>query len=432
MNRRDFVKNGSLAMAPLMFGSTINVFAKKDKKVRLGFVGVGARGTDLLKVALSIDYIEVPAVCDIIEDRVKRAQKMVKDSGRKTPAGFSRGEEDFRRLVVRDDLDGIIIATSWEWHTPISIASMNAGKYAGTEVPGTLKVSECWELVDAYEKTGVPCMLLENYSYDRDRMAILNMVRKGVFGELTYCECAYQHDTRNVKFGPKGELLFRGEYALNHDGNNYPTHSIGPIAGYLDINRGNKFEYITSMSTKSLGLNKYLKEKFGKDHENANLPFKIGDVNTSHIKCHNGEVITINYDTQSPRPSSGKYLVQGTKGIWEYDRKAVYLEDRAPSGKHIWEPFDKYREEFEHPLWQKDSKAAMKTGHGGGDYYVIREFADAIRDKRQTPIDVYDCATWSAIVELSQESVAKGSMPIEFPDFTRGKWKTNKPIFGLV
>jgi len=263
-------------------------------------------------------------------------------------------------------------------------------------------------------------------------MAILNMVRKGVFGELFYCECAYQHDTRNVKFGPKGEMLFRGEYALHNNGNNYPTHAIGPIANCLDINRGNKFEYITSMSSKSLGLNKYLKEKFGENSVNAKKPFKQGDMNTSHIKCHNGEVITINYDTQSPRPSSGKYLVQGTKGIWEYDRKAVFLEERASADQHKWEPFEKYRAEFEHPLWQKSSQAAMKTGHGGGDYFVIRQFVDAIRDKKQPPIDVYDCATWSAIVELSQESVAKGSMPIEFPDFTRGKWKTNKPIFGLV
>ena len=429
MNRREFVKTGSLAMAPLVIGGPMNVFAKSDKKVRLGFVGVGSRGMYLLKVALGIDYVEIPAVCDLFQDRVQTAQKLVKESGRKTPAGYSNGEEDFRRMVERDDLDGILIATSWEWHTPIAVASMKAGKYAGTEVPGTLKISECWELVDAYEKTGVPCMLLENYCYTRDRMAVLNMVRKGMFGELTYAECAYQHDTRFVKFGPKGELLFRGEYALKHNGNNYPTHAIGPIANCLNINRGNKFEYLTSMSTQSLGLNKYIADKFGPDHPNAELEYKNGDINTTHIKCHNGEVITINFDTQSPRPSAGKYLVQGTKGIWEGDQQVIHLEGR--SKEHQWEPFAKYKEEFDHPMWVKDGQAAAKTSHGGGDFFVIREFVNSIRDKRQPEIDVYDCATWSALVELTQTSVARGSMPVEFPDFTRGKWKNNKPNFGV-
>jgi predicted dehydrogenase len=429
MNRRDFVKNGSMTMGAVMLGNAVSAFSRPGRKVRLGFVGVGSRGTYLLKVALGIDYVEIPAICDIVEERVQNAQKIVKDSGRKMPVGYSKGEEDFRRMVTRDDLDGILIATSWEWHTPIAVASMKAGKYAATEVPGTLKISECWELVDVYEKTGVPCMLLENYCYDRDRMAVLNMVRKGLFGELTYCECAYQHDTRFVKFGPKGELLFRGEYALRNNGNNYPTHAIGPIANCLDINRGNKFEFLTSMSTKSLGLNKYIKDKFGPDHPSAKLEYKNGDINTSHIKCYNGEVITINFDTQSPRPSAGKYLVQGTKGIWEGDQQVIHLEGKTP--EHKWESFKKYREEFDHPLWVKDGTAAAKTSHGGGDFFVIREFVEAIRNKRQPAIDVYDCATWSAIVELSQTSVARGSMPVEFPDFTRGKWKNNKSIFAV-
>lgn len=389
--------------------------------------------------------VEINAICDIDPESVKTALGMIAKAGRKKPEVYAAGEEDFRNMVKRDDLDGVVIATPWEWHVPMAVAVMKGGKYAGVEVSATVTLQESWDLVDTHEQTGSHCMILENVCYRRDVMAVLNMVRKGLFGEMTYAHCGYQHDLREVKFndgkqaygggvefGEKGysEAKWRTQHSIDRNGDIYPTHGLGPVAHWLDINRGNKFNYLTSTATKSRSLHKYIVDKGGENHPNAKVKFNLGDIVTTVIECHNGENIVIIHDTNSPRPYSLGFRAQGTEGIWMNDGSMIYLEDSAEK-PHTWQPAAPILDKYDHPIWQKNAKEAETAGHGGIDYFVLRGFIEAIKRKVAPPIDVYDAAAWSAISPLSELSIARGSSPVEIPDFTRGKWRTNKRIFGL-
>jgi hypothetical protein len=445
MDRRNFIQKASLAgsvtsILPNLLEST----SKPADKVRLGFIGVGLRGRDHLEQALYRPDVEVNAICDIDPAAIAFALAQIKKAGKKAPAVYAKGDEDFLNMVKRDDLDGILIATPWHWHVPMTIASMKAGKYAAVEVSATVTLQESWDLVETFEKTGSHCMILENVCYRRDVMAVLKMVREGMFGEMTYAHCGYQHDLRGIKlnsgksnsegveFGAKGysEAKWRTQHSVDRNGDIYPTHGIGPVAHWLDINRGNCFTYLTSTSTKSRGLHKYIVDHGGKDHPNAKVNFKLGDIVTTVIQCHNGENIVIVHDTNSPRPYSLAFRAQGTEGIWMNDGSTIYLEGVSPKS-HSWEPDKPYLEKYDHPLWKKNEMAAKNAGHGGIDYFVFRSFVKSIKRKTAPPIDVYDAAVWSAISPLSELSIARGSSPVEIPDFTRGKWKTNKRIFGL-
>ncbi len=445
MQRRDFIQKTALASS-LSLIPNINFGSKpEEKKVRLGFIGVGLRGRNHLDMAMFRDDVEINAICDIDPNSIAESLKMLKAKGRKEPAIYQKGERDFENMVKRDDLDGIIIATPWEWHVPMSLASMKAGKYTGVEVSATVTLQESWDLVNTFEKTGSHCMILENVCYRRDVMAVLNMVRQNMFGELIHLQCGYQHDLRGVKFndgksaygkgvefGAKGfsEAKWRTQHSVDRNGDVYPTHGLGPVAEMLDINRGNRFLYLTSMATKSRGLHDYIVKNGGKDHPNAKVNFKLGDVVTTLIKCANGETIMISHDTNLPRPYSLNFRVQGTEGIWMDDNKSIYL-DGVTKTNDRWEPFKEYQEKYDHPLWKNHAQSAEKAGHGGIDYFVLRAFIESIKRKVAPPIDVYDAAVWSAISPLSEQSIAKGSTPIQIPDFTRGKWKTNKRIFAL-
>jgi predicted dehydrogenase len=410
--------------------ATLLPAAGAEKPVRIGFVGVGARGTSLLRTALALPGVEVPAVCDINEANLARALTIVEQTGRKKPEGYSSGVEDFRRMVARSDLDAVINATPWEWHTPIAVAAMKAGKYAGVEVPAALTVEECWELVDTSEKTGVPCMILENVCYFRNVMMVLNMVRRGLLGEVIHCEAGYQHYVRGHQFTKTGEYTWRGRYASNSNGNQYPTHPIGPVAWWMNINRGDRFTYLTSMSSISRGPLLYAKKTFGSDHPIAKRPYAQGDLNTTLIRTENGLTVTLYYDTQSPRPYDLIFRVQGTGGIYSGSFEKIYVEGRTPrkGNEPVWEDAAGYYEEYEHQLWKSLGQTAISYGHRGGDYITLHQFVVAIRERKPTPIDVYDAATWSVIVPLSKQSVASRSAPVDIPDFTRGKWKTATPV----
>jgi predicted dehydrogenase len=389
--------------------------------------------------------VEVVAICDIDPHAIQIAQKMIADKGRKPAVAYQNGEHDFENLAKRADIDGVVIATPWEWHVPMALEVMKQGKYAGVEVSATVTLKESWDLVNMYEKTGSHCMILENVCFRRDVMATLNMVRQGMFGTLSHVQCGYQHDLREVKFndgkqaygggvefGAKGfsEAKWRTQHSIDRNGDLYPTHGLGPVAEMLNINRGNQFAYLTSMASPAMGLHQYIEEKGGKDHPNAKVNFNCGDVVQTMIKCHNGETILITHDTNLPRPYSLGFRVQGTKGIWMEDNKSIYLEGVSPKA-HRWEDYKPYQEKYDHPLWKAHAADAENAGHGGIDYFVLRAFIESIKAKVAPPIDVYDAAAWSAISPLSEESIAKGSAPIQIPDFTRGKWKTNKPIFAL-
>jgi predicted dehydrogenase len=441
MNRRDFIKTGAAVGIALTVGPNIRILGKDDRKVRLGFLGVGGQGTNILRTSLVMEDVEVSAVCDIKVERVTKAQELVEKSGRKKPEGYTNGEEDFRNMVTRNDIDGIIIATPWLWHTPMAVAAMKAGKYCAPEVWGASSIEELWDLVNTSEETGMPCMMLENHCYDRSNMAVLRMVREGLFGELTHCQCGYCHDLLGVKFRPgvqfgpgaQGEAEWRTFHSVTHNGDLYPTHGLGPIANCLNTDRGNRMVSLTSTATKSRSLHEYIVRNVGEDHPNAKINFALGDIVTTVIKCANGETIIINHDTNSPRPYSNMYVVQGTRGVWMEHRdlvNAIYIDGKSP--EHKWESFDKYQEEYEHPLWKKSLETKEKYGHGGADYLKTRAFVECVKRKIPTPIDVYDTAAWTVVTPLSEESVAKGGAPVGFPDFTRGNWMKNKPIFGLT
>jgi len=453
--RRSFVRTAALGSAAASLMPSLYSAARATghppalAKVRLGFIGLGLRGRSHLQQALYRPDVEIAALSDISADAIARSNAMIEKAGRKAPPAYTKGDEAFLDMLKRDDIDGVVIATPWEWHVPMAVATMKAGKYAGVEVSATVTLQESWDLVNTYEKTKSHCMILENVCYRRDVMAILNMVRQGMFGEMTYAHCGYEHDLRNVKFNDgKGhgvgaefgknaysEASWRTQHSVDRNGDLYPTHGLGPVAHWLNINRGNQFVRLTSMATKSRGLHKYVVDKGGKDHPNANVNFKLGDVVTTMVECANGENIVIMHDTNSPRPYSLGFRAQGTQGIWMDDNDMIYLEDA--SGKpaspkpHTWEPAAPYLEKYDHPLWKEHTQTAQNAGHGGIDFFVLRGFIEAIKNQVAPPIDVYDAAAWSAISPLSEASIAGGSKPMDIPDFTRGKWKTNKPIFAL-
>jgi Oxidoreductase family, NAD-binding Rossmann fold len=448
MKRRDFVQHTStmaaLGLVTNSFGiGSSNMFTQK---VRLGFIGVGARGLGTLQLALLRKDVEITAICDIDPITTAKALDAVVKSSNKKPTLYTDGPHAYKKLLEQKDLDAVFICTPWEWHTPMAVDAMNAGKAVACEVAGAMSVDECWQMVRTHERTQTPFMILENVCYRRDVMAILNMVRKDMFGELIHLEGGYQHDLREVKFnngvnyygggvefGEKGysEAKWRTQHSVSRNGELYPTHGIGPVGSYININRGNRFEYLTSMASKARGLNKYIVDhpNGGKDHPNAKINFKLGDVVTTNIMTANGETITLSHDTNLPRPYSLGFRVQGTKGIWMDVNKSLYIEGKSPA--HKWESADSYLKEYDHPLWQKYESEASGAGHGGMDWFVLNAFIEAYKRKDPMPLDVYDHASWAVITCLSEQSIAQGGEPQSFPDFTDGKWMSRKPIFAL-
>jgi predicted dehydrogenase len=438
IDRRDFIRGGAGAAMALSGMSPSLLTRRDDRKVRVGIIGVGGRGTSLLNLLLRREDTTILALCDIKPEAVQRGIDLITEAGANAPTGYAEGEDDFRNLVERDDLDAVFIATPWLWHTPMAVAAMNAGKAVGVEVPAATTVQECWDLVNTSEQTGMPCMIMENVCYRRDVMTVLNMARQGMFGELIHCQGGYQHDLRGIKFQPgaefgpgaKGEAEWRTHHSVTRDGELYPTHGMGPISKCLNIQTGNRFESLTSTATKSRGLHNYIIEHGGEDHPNADIEFKLGDIVTTVIKCANGETIMLSHDTNLPRPYSLNFRVQGTKGLWMSDNRSIYLEGVSPE-PHRWEPFSNYRERYDHPLWKRYTQESEGAGHGGMDFFVVHAFIESVKREVPTPIDVYEAATWSVISPLSEQSVAMGSAPVRFPDFTRGRWSKRTSSFAL-
>ncbi len=441
VKRRDFLKTtalagAGLAVAPnLVFGDDV-----KESKLRLGFIGVGLRGTNHLHNALHRKDIEVTAICDVDPERLRIAQRKIEKAGGKKALEFGKDDYDYQNLLALDNVDAVIISTPWLWHTPMTVDAMKAGKYVGVEVSAATSLKECWDLVETHEETGTHMMILENVNYRRDVMAVLNMVRQNVFGELLHFRCGYQHDLREVKFnngkqpygggvefGPTAisEAKWRTLHSLKRNADLYPTHGVGPIAAYTNINRGNRFVSLTSHATKSRGLHKYIVDHAGEDHPNAKLKWKLGDIVTTTIETYNGETIIVTHDTNSPRPYSLGFRVQGTEGLWEVDGNRIYIEGK--SRPHRWDDADAWLKKYDHPLWQKFENEATGAGHGGMDFFVLNAFIESAKRNIAPPLDAYDAAAWSAITPLSELSIANGGEVQDFPDFTRTKWIKRKP-----
>lgn len=438
-NRRDFIKTGAvmglglslagqsgIAKEHLPATSPGVVKASPIETVRVGFVGVGGMGSAHCKNLLKIEGVEIRAVCDIVPEKVERIQRWVADAGFKRPTGYSKGEFDFKRMCQQEDLDLVMTATPWRWHVPVCIAAMKFDKHAATEVPAAITLEECWQLVETAEKTKKYCMMLENCCYGKRELTVLNMVRKGLFGEIIHAEAGYLHDLRALKFSKTGEGMWRTVHSIKRDGNLYPTHGLGPVAECMNINRGNRLEFLVSMSSKARGLSDFAGEHFGKDSPQARQNYKLGDVNVSLIKAANGETITLYHDCNLPRPYSRIDMVQGTKGISRGYPDQIHIEGMSPA--HQWEPLENYFEKYEHPIWTEKGDDAKGAGHGGMDYIEDFRLIDALHKGRLPDMDVYDAATWSVVSALSEKSVANKSKAVDFPDFTRGQWKSNTPI----
>ena len=389
--------------------------------VRLGVIGFGFRGIPQLDLLLTMPDVEVAAVCDIHEDRVKTAQEHVRKARGVVPFGTT----DYREVNAREDVEAVVIMTSWTTHALIAIDAMKHGKIVGTEVGGASSLDECWQLVRTSEETGVPLMLLENCCYNDTEMALLNMVRQGVFGELVHCRGGYMHDLRDEVGEGDLTLHYRQNNFLHRNGELYPTHELGPIAAYLKLNRGNRILSLVSMASKGIGEHAWLAEH-RPDSPLVREKFCEGDVVTTMLKCANGETIVLTHDCTLPRPYSRGGYVQGVKGVWQEDNHGIYIEGRTPvdpkNWMHEWEPDKKYMEEYEHPLWRAYREFGLRGGHGGMDYLVLRAFIESIQKQVAFPIDVYDAASWMAVTCLSEQSIAMGSAPVPFPDFTDGRW----------
>ena len=431
LKRRTLVKAiAASGVASVLPTTRYSILPSKDRtSVNIGIIGTGGRGTGLLKELLAIEHVEIPALCDLDQGKLDRAVAICRAAGKKAPETYRGDEYTFEKLVDREDLDAIIIASYWEWHTPMALYAMRQGKYPGVEVPAALSLEECWALVNTSEETGIPCMMMENWSFRRDNLAVLNMIRKGLLGNIVHCHCAHSHDCIDHWFfdAEDGHQRWSAKYLLNYNRDQYPTHSLGPVLSWMDVNCGDRITQIYSCATASTSINAYLRRRFGADHPNANLAYKQGDIVTSTLKTQRGKTIIINYDMQLPRPYDNRWMIQGTLGIYNEQREAVHLVDRSPK-YHEWEPFRPYEEEFMHRWWQNRGKKA--GGHGGVDSLELELFVKAVKDKTNTPIDVYDSVTMSAVVPLSGHSISR-DQPVEFPDFTRGKWRDRKPYFAV-
>ena len=421
---------------------------KDDGKLRFGFIGTGSRCQEHINNVLAIPGNKVVAVCDIQQGPLNRTLEHIAKFNVPAPKAYIGGEREFEKMLNNEEFDCVIIATPWEWHVPMAVAAMKAGvPYVGVEVSAANTVEECWDLVNVSETTGSQLNIMENVCYRRDCMAALRMVREGLFGELLHATCGYQHDLRDVKFnggdsyyykkggevrmGPTAfaEAQWRAQHSLKRNGDVYPTHGVGPVANCLDINRGNRFISLTAMASQARGIHKFIVENGGPNHELAKLDFKLGDVVTTMIKCANGQTVIVTHDTNSPRPYSLGFRVQGTNGLWMNDGEHVYVEGQSKA--HRWDESAEWFKKYDHKLWSSLEAQAREAGHGGMDFIMMYDLIDAIKNKKPAPMDCYDAAAWSAVSGLSEMSIARGGAVVDFPDFTRGQWIHRKPFFAI-
>ena len=425
-SRRQFLQTAAAASAfaqlpPATGAQSIINMPLERMEPRLGIIGTGGRGTNLLENLLAAD-VRVNGLCDIVAEKAQKAQAMVEHAGQKSPALYTQGDHAFEQLVARDDLDVVLIATPWQWHVPMALAAMKAAKHAITEVPAATTIEDCWQLVDTSERTRRHCIMIENCCYGENETLVLNMIRAGLFGDLLYGEAAYIHDLREELFSNQGEGLWRRWFHTQLNGNLYPTHGLGPVANYMGINRGDRFDYLVSMSTPARGLSQYRETHIAKSDPKWSERYIEGDMNTSLIKTANGLTINLQHDVSNPHPYDRLNSIAGTKGVFKDYPPRIYF-DGQPGGEE-YSTIDTYKAQYQHPLWKREGEIARKLGgHGGMDFIMCYRLIECMRQGLPPDFDVYDAAAWSAPGPLSEASVAQGSAPVKFPDFTRGRWK---------
>ena len=420
-------------------GTMSGYVAPKLKRIRVGVVGVGSRGTYALKRLAFMPGVEIAAFCDIKEEAMKRSRDYLAEK-KFRPAREFLGPEAYKDLCQWDGVDVVYACVPWKLHAPVALAAMRADKHAFVEVPATMDVDSCWELVETSEATRRHCMMLENCCYGETEMLALNMCRLGVLGETVYGEAGYLHSgaTRGFKLSE-----FRAEWYQEHRGNYYPTHGLGPVAQYMNINRGDRFDYLNSMETKSIG--EFIRAgdpRWNGENLETYKKYLIGGYNSSLIRTVNGKIILLNLSCTVPHPYSRINTIQGTHGIFMDYPLRIDVENTPGSGPHEVRNrenarFDPkrtaaLREKYAHPLWKQIGDLAKKAGgHGGMDFLMDLRWVYCLQNGLPLDMDVYDLASWSCLCEITEKSQAKRGAPVEIPDFTRGAWKTMKPL-GIV
>ena len=443
-NRRDFLKGtfwmgaaalagGALCDVPAAGGAMATFAAPALRKVRVGCVGLGARGSGAVHRISQIPGVEVAAICDIRPEAVAAQQKWL-SKNKKPAAKEFIGAEAWKALCQWDGIDVVYNTTPWNLHAPIGLEAMRCGKHVFIEVPAAMYIDECWALVETSEKTKRHCMQLENCCYGEIEMLAFNICHLGLLGELKHGEGAYIHDLRSYNLtGYYNNWRLR--WNIPHKGNQYPTHGLGPICQYMDINRGDRFDYLVSLESQPTGFATLARETIkNADDWRRKADIQMGDMNTTLIKTVKGRSIMVQHDVASPRPYSRINLISGTKGmLCDYPYRLA-VEDKPGAGAHGFN--DKlaaeWREKYKHPLWKRAGEIAKKVGgHGGMDFLMDLRWAFCLQNGLPLDMNVYDLASWCSLCELTEKSVRNRSNSVDVPDFTRGGWKTTKPL-GLV
>ncbi len=458
LDRRNFIKKTSFSAAGIATGGLISscsttksvapsggtymgdFAAPKLETIRIASIGVGARGPGHLRFLSKLDGCEIVAICDLYEDLVKKELTYCQEVGKRQRhqkiATYFGGEDKWKLMLDEVKPDVVFICTNWNNHAPMAIESMKKGAHVFVEVPIAVTIEEMWDIVNTSEQTKKHCMMMENVNYSRDELMFLNMCRKGVIGEVMHSEAAYIHELRfQMEEQKRGTGSWRTHHYAKRNGNLYPTHGLGPVAQYMNLGRGeDTFNTLVSFSTPARGRQTYAKKNYGPDHKWNKLDYKGGDMNTSIIKTHIGRTIMVQWDETSPRPYTRHNLIQGTKGILAGFPTRVALEggvEGITDNHHRWVQGDKLQalyEKYDHPLYKRLAQKTKESGHGGMDGLMVYRIVECLRNGLPLDQNVYEGCLWSAVSPLSEASVAKGGAPQAFPDFTRGKWKTTKPL----
>ena len=412
-------------------GSMMTFAAPKLDRVRIGIIGVGERGTPMTKLLLALDGVEIKAICDIDEFVLDRSLAIVRQATGSSPARITGSTTAFTQLCDRPDIDAVFIFTPWQWHAPMALAAMKAGKHAFVEVPIATTVEDMWKLVETSERTRRHCMMLENCCYGREELMVLNMVRQNLFGELLHGQGAYIHELKDQLLKPdRGEGVWRPLWQTRQHGNLYPTHGLGPVAQYMNINRGDRFDYVVSMDSPALGMAGFAREKLPAGDPRRQWKFIAGDNNVSLIKTVKGRTIFVQHDIDSPRPYDRLNYIVGTNGAFGGYPARIAIDEGgiSPRSHHEWDTdMDKWFARYDHPLWKRVGQEAERAGgHGGMDFVMLWRLVACLRNGLPVDQPVYDGAAWSSLFELTDQSVRNRSAAQSVPDFTRGAWETAK------
>ncbi len=395
------------------------------QRVKLAVVG-GRRGGAFGRALEALrERVELTAICDLDDEVLAMWRAHLPDISTFV---------SYEQMLDRSDCTAVLIATPPALHTKQAVQALETGRHVISEVFAAFTLDECWQLVETVEQTGLVYMMAENYCYGRPMMMVLNMAQQGMFGELTYAEGAYVHDARGMMLTADGEWTWRGRYPQTFNGNGYPTHSLGPVAQWLGVNRpgGDRLLTTATWMSQARSAPLYFRDRFGAEHPAASDDsWKMGDSATTIIQTEKGALIVLRFDAMSARPHNMvHYVLQGTQASYisgrrhhEREDHLLWIEGRSPGssprGDAEWESLWDYSDEYEHPYWRELGAVAEQAGHGGGDFFVLKDFLDAIETGIRPPIDVYDAVTWSSIVPLSAQSVARNGAPVEIPNFKR-------------